>query len=213
MYCRKFRNFSPMPLSKPMEDVRASGDTIARERELIDRALEGDREAYGRLVERYSAVVIKTLYYLIGDRDEAEDLAQEVFIRAFRGIGSFKGTASFRTWLYRIVHNVGASHFAYRKAKKRSARLVSIDSMEHADIAAGAECGPADRLMSGELREAIEEAVQALPADMREFVVLRDIEERPYEEICEIVGAPLGTVKSRIHRARLLLRDRLKRYL
>jgi RNA polymerase sigma-70 factor (ECF subfamily) len=202
-----------MKLSMPMDDVRASGDTLASENELIERALRGEREAYGELVERYSAVVTKTLYYLVGDRDEADDLAQEVFIRAYRGLRTFKGTASFRTWLYRIVHNVGASHFAYRKAKKRNARLTSIDALEQGDVAAASTCEPADRLVSGELKDAIEEAIQALPADMRAFVILRDIEERPYEEISEIVGAPLGTVKSRIHRARLLLRDRLKRYL
>ncbi len=202
-----------MKLSMPMDDVRASGNTLASESELVKQAVQGSREAYGQLVERYSGVVTKTLYYLVGDRDEADDLAQEAFIRAYRGLSTFKGTASFRTWLYRIVHNVGASHFAYRRAKKRDARLTSIDRLECADVSAAADCGPEDRLMSGELKEAIEEAIQALPADMREFVVLRDIEDRPYEEISEIVGAPLGTVKSRIHRARLLLRDRLKRYL
>jgi RNA polymerase sigma-70 factor (ECF subfamily) len=196
-----------------MNDVTASGNTLATEKELVERTLRGEREAYGELVDRYSSCVAGTLYYLVGDRDDAEDLAQEVFIRAYRGLDGFQGAASFRTWLYRIVHNVGASHFAYRRAKKRTAHVMSLEAAELSDAVPGGGCEPAQRVMNGELKAAIETAIQELPADMREFVVLRDVEERPYEEISEIAGAPLGTVKSRIHRARLLLREKLKRYL
>jgi RNA polymerase sigma-70 factor (ECF subfamily) len=213
MYGSLFRNPLAPFGSKLMDHVKASGNVLASEGHLLARAVAGEREAYGLLVERHQDAVVKALCYLVGDRDEAEDLAQEVFIRAYRGLAAFKGSAAFSTWLYRIVHNVSASHYAYRKAKKRNAPLVSLDAGEGGDGVPGPPAEPGDRAERDELREAIASAVRTLPDDMREFVVLRDMEDRSYEEISEIVGAPLGTVKSRIHRARLLLREKLKRFL
>ncbi len=180
---------------------------------LVRKAQQGSGEAYALLVERYSPQVLKTLYYLTGDRDEAEDLAQEVFLRVFRGLRGFRREASFRTWLYRIMHNIAASRLAYRQAEKRGGHLQFAGNEKAAEQPAGRSSDPAQPLMNEELRRAVEEAILSLEPDARELIVLRDIEDRSYEEISRALQLPVGTVKSRIHRARLLLRQRLKRYL
>jgi RNA polymerase sigma-70 factor (ECF subfamily) len=153
------------------------------------------------------------LYYRVGDRDEAEDLAQEVFVRAFRAIGGFKGEASFGTWIYRIVHNVAASYFVARGAKKRPGKGVPLETCAEAETAPARDADPQAALMSRELKEAIEHSIAELTPDARQYVVLRDIEGKSYEEIAAIVDLPLGTVKSRIHRARLQIRRSLESYL
>ncbi len=181
--------------------------------ELVSRASKGDTGAYALLVDRHGARVVKTLYYRVGDRDEAEDLAQEVFVRAFRGIGGFKGEASFGTWIYRIVHNVAASYFVARAAKKRAGVRVPLDACEELQTPPAREADPPTALMSRELRDAIERSIGQLAPDAREYVILRDIEGKSYEEIAAIVDMPLGTVKSRIHRARLQIRRSLESYL
>lgn len=188
-------------------------DACFSDEELVRRAARGDREAYGLLVERHCGRVVKTLYYRVGDRDEAEDLAQEVFVRAYRGIGDFKGEASFGTWLYRIVHNTAASYFVARGARKRAGVRVPLDACPEAETAPARNADPQAVAMGRELKDAIEQSIRELEPDMREYVVLRDIEGRPYEEIAAIVDMPLGTVKSRIHRARLLIRRSLESYL
>jgi len=196
-----------------MENVKTPGTEPESEKKLVERAVSGEQEAYGLLVERFGPVVTKTLYYTVGDLGEAEDLAQEVFLRAYRGLGTFRGGSTFRTWLYRIVHNVSASYFARKKALKRSAQVLSLDSGEAREPPARADCDSRGRTEAGELREVVKKAIRALPEDMRELVVLRDVEDRSYEEISESTGLPIGTVKSRIHRGRLLLREKLKPYL
>lgn len=198
-----------------LEDVNKSSNVKPSEKALIAKARQGDQAAYGQLVTMYSKKVMTTIYYRVGNRDDAEDLAQEVFLKAYRGLQRFKGDASFSTWLYRIAHNVSASHFAFKKAKKRDGPLVSIHQDNMPELEAPTQRGsrPEARMLSAEMQEAIDNAIQSLPPDMRELVVLKDIEDKPYDEISRIVDLPIGTVKSRIHRSRVQLRDKLKRYL
>ncbi len=180
---------------------------------MINRACSGDKNAYGSLVSLYSRKVVTRLYYIVGSRETAEDLAQEVFLRAFRGIRRFQQNAGFNTWLYRIMHNVCASFFAYENAQKRTARVVSLEQTNTEAPASGTQHNPERQTLSRELRKAVEDAIQSLEPPMRELLVLRDMEGRSYDEIKAIVSLPLGTIKSRIHRGRLLLRTRLKRFL
>lgn len=188
--------------------------TTNSEKDLIQRACNGDKNAYGSLVSLYSRKVITRMYYLTGSRETAEDLAQEVFLRAFRGIRRFQRNARFSTWLYRITHNVSASFFAYQNAQKRNAKVVSLEHANEGNAVSPARYNnPARKVLSAELREAVETAIQSLPDQMRELVVLRDMEGRSYEEIQAVVSLPAGTIKSRIHRGRLLLREKLKGYL
>ncbi len=142
---RRARNFSPLPRSDRVKTVNPPAEACFSDEELVVRAARGDREAYGLLVRRHGGRIVKTLYYRVGDRDEAEDLAQEVFVRAYRGIGDFEGRASFGTWLYRIVHNVAASHFAARGARKRAGGRVPLDACAEAAAAPARNAAPSSR--------------------------------------------------------------------
>jgi len=180
---------------------------------LVERAQQGDSAAFGLLVERYTTSVLTTLYYLTGDREEAEDLAQEVFLKAYTGLRTLRRGASFRNWLYRILHNVSASRWTYLRAQKRQGESKAAKELQAENAPAGSNYDPAKGVMNQELRAAIEEAIFSLDPESRELIVLRDLEDRSYEEISRITNLPLGTVKSRIHRTRLVLREKLKRYL
>jgi RNA polymerase sigma-70 factor (ECF subfamily) len=184
------------------------------EPELIRRARSGDREAFGRLVERHQDPVMTACYYLTGDREDAEDLTQEVFLRAYRSLGGFAGESSFRTWLLTIATNAARSLAARRKAKKRTAHEVRIEAGaggEPLEIAeADGRGSPEGRAERVEIKEALEAAIAALDEESRAVVVMRDLAGESYQAIALALGLSLGTVKSRIHRARLELRERLR---
>lgn len=195
----------------PLEST-ASEDEAA----WLARARQGDREAFGRLVRRHADRVYNVAYYMTSHREDAADVAQEAFLRAFRGIRRFEGRSGFGTWLVRITTNCALSLQARRRAKKRSARVVSLSARD--DLLGGAAVAaaggdPGEAACREELQRAVREAIARLDDEFRAALVLRDIEGRRYEEIAEILGIPLGTVKSKIHRARRALRDKLKRFL
>lgn len=168
--------------------------------EIIERVLAGDSAAYAGLVERYQPQILRLLQRLVGCRDTAQDLAQEAFLSAFRGLKSFQQKSSFSTWLHRIACNKAAS------AARRRRTLPLAPSAEPAatggDVAAGLE--QSDR------RQAVEAALAELDPRFRAVVVLADMEDASYESISGILDIPIGTVRSRLHRARLELRQRLR---
>ena len=172
---------------------------------LVIRAAAGDRDAFGALVERYQSRIYNLAMALGVRRADAEDVAQEVFVRAFQGLRRFRGEARFRTWLYQIAVNAVRS---YHAAPSRSEPAIPVrrDDRDTAlDEAAGADPF-AERLAD---REVIDRALAALPDEWREAVTLRDIEGFSYREIADLTGMPLGTVESRIFRARQQLRSAL----
>jgi len=184
----------------------------------VRRSQTGDREAFACLIKRYERRILKAAGYLMGNYEDAVDVAQDVFLKAYRGIGSFRGEASFETWLVRILTNTAMSYRSRSRAKKRSATVVSLNpgnpgGSEGAIEVADREDGPVDNLMRRELREAIEGAIRTLDWESRTVVVMRDIQGYSYDAIGEILGHPIGTVKSKIHRARLALRAKLGGYL
>ncbi len=189
-----------------------------RESEWIRAARGGDREAFGRLVELHQDAVHTAASYLVNDAEDAADIAQETFLRAYRSIAGFAGQSSFRTWLLVIAANTARSLAAHRRAKKRGAPVVRLDDdsggREPIDPPEpdGRSC-PEDRALRCEMKEVLEEAIAELDEESRTMVVLRDLLGESYVGIAEAVGLPLGTVKSRIHRARLELREKLKKYL
>ena len=151
------------------------------------------------------------------DRDTAADLSQEVFLRVHRGLRSFDGRAKFTTWLHKIAMNVCISQHRHRRALKRNRRTFSLDApipgtddLLSEPAASGA--GPSDRAHHKEIAVAVRAAVHDLPEDFRQAVLLRDLQGLAYEEIGEILGVPPGTVRSRIHRGRLILQERLQEY-
>jgi RNA polymerase sigma-70 factor (ECF subfamily) len=170
---------------------------------LVIRAAAGDRDAFGALVERYQSRIYNLTMALGVRRADAEDVAQEVFVRAFQGLRRFRGEARFRTWLYQIAVNAARSYHAGPSGRE-PALPVRRDDRDAPDPV-GADPF-AERLAD---REVIDRALAALPGEWREAVTLRDIEGFSYREIADLTGMPLGTVESRIFRARQELRSSL----
>ena len=178
------------------------------DRALVEAAAEGSREAFDELVRRYQTPVLNLVRVLSG-RADAEDLAQEAFVRAWRGLSGFRGDSTFRTWLYRVTINVVQSH------RGRMARLRALFAAgpagEDSDDPIESAPDPGDLERRVLDRDAIDRALATLPADLRLAVVLRDVEGLDYRAIAEVTGAPIGTVESRIFRARQRLRKELVR--
>ncbi|HPD13779.1 MAG TPA: sigma-70 family RNA polymerase sigma factor [Planctomycetota bacterium] len=180
---------------------------------LVAQAQRGDRAAFGLLVERHQNALFNGLCRMVNQREDAEDLAQEAFVKAFRGLGSFEGRSSFYTWLYSIAYHLVISH----RRKFGSARHLSPMSLQHgADEDGGGlqvqdDADPPEaRAEQHETRQRIERAIAGLEDDYRAVIVMRDIDGLDYQAIAEAIGCPQGTVKSRLHRARLALREQLK---
>jgi RNA polymerase sigma-70 factor, ECF subfamily len=183
-----------------------SGD--GEEREWIKAFQSGREEGFNRLVLRHKDRVFGLcLRLLAGNRDEAEDCAQEAFVKAFHGLAEFRLEAKFSTWMYRIAVNVCKNRQAsqpYREAARHR-------ELEAADGDGGASSpSPAQMLEAKGRHERIEAAIARLPEDQRVLVVLRDVEGRAYEEIAEVTGLNPGTVKSRLNRGRLQLQEWLR---
>jgi len=189
-----------------------------RERRLIRRLRDRDERAFREVVETYQDKVFNLTYRMLGDRGEAEDLAQEVFITVFKSIDSFRGDAKFSTWLYRIAANHCKNRIKYL-ARRHDRDRTEYDEGVRRQGAPGGVTGPSDpprpdvALEGVERERLLQEAIARLDEEHRLLIVLRDIEELSYEEICSITGLPEGTVKSRLHRARLSLRKKLAKHM
>jgi RNA polymerase sigma-70 factor, ECF subfamily len=182
-----------------------------REAALIQRCAAGDETAFAELVAEHQRMVVQLAMNLLGDRDEALDLSQDVFIRVFRTIGQFRGQSALRTWIYRIAVNQARNRHRFWRRRRRSDQ-VSLDAHveAHGDFQSGAESGPDRILAQKELAARLTEALNALPFDQRTAVVLREVDGLSYDEIAFSLGVAVGTVKSRLTRARQTLRDGLR---
>lgn len=186
---------------------------LAREDDsvLIALSKQGNREAFNCLVARYSAQVYNYAYRMTNSREDAEDIYQEAFLHAFRGIKSFRSDAAFSTWLYRIVRNVYLDEQKRRRARPYASLEECIET-EDGSIAREVEDDaplPDEVVQTNEVRRAVQRAIAQLPERQREIIVLCDIQGHTYEEIAAILEINVGTVKSRLNRARKSLRDRL----
>ncbi len=183
------------------------------EAELVARCQGGDREAFDRLVLLHQDRVYNAIVRFTGDRERALDVAQKAFLNAFLKIRQFEAKSSFGTWIYRIAINLCISEARGRKGNPVSLSVVGGRDREgEADFdppAAGG--GPDASLETRETQAVVQAAIQALEEEYRAVLVLRDIEERSYDEIAETLGIPKGTVRSRLHRARSELKARLER--
>ena len=168
----------------------------------------GNDYALEVLVKRYELKIINFVYRMVGDFDQAEDIAQEVFIRVYRHRERYRPIAKFSTWLYTIATNLAKSEL-----RRRSIFNPISLTLLKGERPSASKKGPESALLEKELGEKIQEGIGRLKANYRVPLVLRDVEGLSYEEISEIVGCPLGTVKSRINRARLKLREMLNGYL
>lgn len=178
---------------------------------LIQRCAAGDEAAFAELVAEHQRMVVQLAFNLLGDRDEALDLSQDVFIRVFRTIGQFRGQSALRTWIYRIAVNQARNRHRFWRRRRRSDQ-VSLDAHveAHGEFRCGAEVGPDRILAQKELATRLQDALDALPFDQRTAVVLREIDGLSYDEIAFSLGVAVGTVKSRLTRARQTLRVGLR---
>ena len=196
----------------------AAGSTVHNslaESEFVERLTAGDPSAFDLLINRYSADIYALLFRLTEDREEAGDLMQETFMSALRSIGSFRGDSELKTWLFRIAINHSRNRHRWWKRRKRN-RTVSLDaSLGESDLRLieTLESGVADPEAAALRRErelSLRQALAEIPEIFREAVVLCDIEGHSYQEISDLLGVSIGTVKSRIARGREELRKRLK---
>ncbi|MFQ6133596.1 MAG: sigma-70 family RNA polymerase sigma factor [Armatimonadota bacterium] len=182
---------------------------------LVERAKQGDVGAFERLAARYQDRIFSYLCRMCGDPSEAEDLCQEVFVRAFVSIGRFRGAATFQSWLYRIATNMCVD--ALRRRRRAEGPPVSLDepspggTRELARELAGGDT-PHDTAEVRELQDEVARAIQSLSEKLRPVVIMFDIQGLSYGEIAEALDCPLGTVKSRLFNARMQLRERLAKY-
>jgi len=186
-------------------------DLEDREATLVARCAQGDEAACVDLVTEHQRMVFQLAYHLLGDRDEALDLSQDVFFKVFRTLSQFRGQSQLRTWIYRIVVNQARNRQRWWRRRRRSSQ-VSLDQhvLVHGDPAGEGQSAP-DRLFARkELGRRLWTALDSLPFDQRSVVVLREIDGLSYEEIAFSLGVTLGTVKSRLTRARQTLRSVLQ---
>lgn len=188
-----------------------------RDRLLLRRLRERDEKAFRELVVQHRDQVYNLTYRMLGDAAEAEDVAQEVFITVFKSIDSFRGDAKLSTWLYRVTANHCKNRIKYL-ARRQQKYKAEYDEDIDPQRAAGSPIAPApspqpDTYLQGvELEQLMQQAMATLDDDHRLLVVLRDLEELSYDEICQITGLAEGTVKSRLHRARLALRKKMLKH-
>jgi RNA polymerase sigma-70 factor (ECF subfamily) len=177
--------------------------SVETELDLITRAQQGDRRAFGELVRRHRQGVVNVVYRMCGDANLAEDAAQEAFIRAWQHLSSYRPRAPFRNWVYRIATNAALD------ALRREQKTVDIDALS---LAAGGR-GPEATVEGKERAERVQQAVLVLPPASRVVLVLREYEGLSYREIADTLGIPIGTVMSRLNYARNRLRESLAPYL
>ena len=183
-----------------------------REAALIQRCTTGDEVACADLVAEHQRMVYALGLHLLGDRDEALDLSQEVFLRVFRTLASFRGQSALRTWIYRIVVNQARNRQRWWR-RRHKADQVSLDQhvAAHGDLRQPGDHTAPDRAYARkQLAERLRAALDHLPFDQRTVIVLREIDGFSYEEIADSLGVAIGTVKSRLTRARQTLRDELR---
>lgn len=175
--------------------------------ELLTRLRAGDARAFEELVVHHQHRVFGTALRMLNNAAEAEEVAQEAFLRAHRSLGEFRGDAKLSTWLYAIVSRLCLSRLA--SADRRMARAGEDALLSLADR----EGGPQASAERGELEAALHRAIADLPEERRVVVILRDVEGLAYEEIARALGLELGTVRSRLHRARMDLKEKMERFL
>lgn len=201
---------------KPVPAGREARPAAVEDAQLIERIRAGQTEAYGDLVRKYQDRIFNTCWRICGNLEDARDLTQEAFLKAFDSLDTFRRQSGFYTWIYRVAVNLALSH--RRTAGRR--QTLSLDQGANVTgtqaealakrIASGSEDDPAQSASASELQGAVVQALQALDDDHRAVVVLRDIEGFDYREISEVLQIPPGTVKSRLHRARVTLADAIR---
>jgi RNA polymerase sigma-70 factor (ECF subfamily) len=186
------------------------------EARFIERLVARDERAFNELVELYGDRVYRLMLRMLGRNEEAEDMAQEVFVQVFKAVDQFRGDAKLGTWIYRVAVNLCKNRSKYLSRRHAGAEdelepLAERASLGQAKGVTSSELASPDQIVEGYQIEAIvKRSIAALDVEFREVLVLRDVEDLAYEEIVEITSLPIGTVKSRLHRARAMLKMKVE---
>ena len=182
------------------------------DQELVERAQRGDKQAFGLLVEKYQRKLARLLSRFVRDPAEVEDVTQEAFIKAYRALPKFRGDSAFYTWLYRIGINTAKNYLM--AAGRRAPTSTGVDSEEAESLDEGEQLRdintPESLLLSREIGDTVNSTMESLPEELRTAIQLREIEGMSYEDIAQIMNCPIGTVRSRIFRAREAIAEQLK---
>jgi RNA polymerase sigma-70 factor (ECF subfamily) len=182
------------------------------DRQLVERAQRGDKHAFELLVSKYQRRLVRLLARFVRDPSEVEDVAQEAFIKAYRALPSFRGDSAFYTWLYRIGINTAKNYLV--AMRRRAPTTTGFDSEDAEGFEDGGQLRdlntPESAMMSKEIARTVSDTLEQLPEELREAITLREIEGLSYEDIATIMNCPIGTVRSRIFRAREAIADRLR---
>lgn len=205
----------PAPRSSILIENMSVGDMD--DHQLLAATLTGDETAFLELTRRYRNQITNYVYRMLDDYDRAVDLTQETFVRVWVNAGRYQATYSFSTYIYKIAHNLAISELRQRK-RRRTIQLPTYFSAKdneemEVEIEDRKQLLAEDVMIGDERRRAVSRAIASLPEKYRGALVLCDIEEKSYDEISEVLGLPVGTVKSRINRARNLLKEKLRDYL
>ncbi|HSE88464.1 MAG TPA: sigma-70 family RNA polymerase sigma factor [Candidatus Binatia bacterium] len=175
--------------------------------ECVKRVQRGDTDFFEVLVRRHQKAIFNLVYRLLGDYDEAAEAAQEVFLSAYKSIGQFRGEANFSTWLYRI----GLNHASTRRKSLNSMHQRHIP-LDNTEVIADSAVDPAKNVEYKEIQQRVQQALNSLDPEDARIILLRDLQDVTYEEVAEMLDIPVGTVKSRLHRARQALKTILAPY-
>ena len=186
---------------------RRVGPVSEDDREAVRRVQAGDTEAFEPLVEKYKRKVFRLAFQVLRDQEEALDVAQEAFVKAFRALPAFKGDSAFYTWLFRITMNVALDRKRQRATRAKSLGAEDVPPEEWERTATSTDPDPEDVATGVETRERIRKGLDSLSEPHRAIIILSDIEGLQYREIAEVLGIPMGTVMSRLHHARKRLRE------
>jgi RNA polymerase sigma-70 factor, ECF subfamily len=193
---------NPTAAGGSVTHLRMSEAEQITDEQLVARAQEGETKAFEFLVRKYQHKIIQLVGRLVGEADAA-DVAQETFIKAYRALAGFRGQSAFYTWLYRIGINTAKNHIVSRGRRPSNQDIDIADAEQYghtehlSDVAT-----PESMLLSEEIKQKVAEVINKLPADLRQAITLRELEGLSYEEIAEVMDCPIGTVRSRIFRAR-----------
>lgn len=182
------------------------------DQQLVERVQRGDKQAFGLLVEKYRRKLGRLLSRFIRDQAEVEDVVQEAFIKAYRALPNFRGDSAFYTWLYRIGINTAKNYLVSMGRRPQTSNDIEVEDAENFED--GDELRtmdtPETELMTKEIAKTVQLAIESLPEDLKTAIVLREIEGLSYEEIATMMDCPIGTVRSRIFRARESIAERLR---
>lgn len=177
---------------------------------LVERVQQGDKKAFNLLVSRYQNKVAGLLTRYVS-RNDIPDVAQESFIKAYRSIESFRGDSAFYTWLYRIAVNTAKNYLAAQGRRPPSEDILAEDAENYdAGIHLRDVDTPENEILSGELKKVVFDTINGMPEDLRNAITLRELEGLSYEDIAEVMGCPVGTVRSRIFRAREIIENKIQ---